>query len=419
MAKRIADSKAEIADRNRRMKWWRDGRFGMFIHWGLYAQLGRNEWVLNREKIPADEYEKLADTWVVKPHAAREWAALARKAGMKYMVLTAKHCEGFCLWDTRQTDYNAVKRSPGRDLVAEYVDACRAEGLKVGFYYCLMDWHHPDSERCEHSEPARRRYVDFIHGCVRELMSNYGRVDILWYDGAWPLDTPEKLESRRLNRWVRRAQPHIIINCRSMLPEDFDTPEAHIAASRPGRDWEACMTFDGDWGYAAYRPPEDWLPARRVLDMLRQVTLGGGNLLLNIGPQPDGSVPPEAVERLLQVGKWLAQNGEAVYGARKADPARYLDWTCVGHWTRKGNTAYFWCDRWPGSEITIAGLQTRVKRVSLLTSGRGVKFTQKGERVILSGLPKKSPDKIAGITVLKLDCASWPHQYLGMGRAGE
>jgi len=414
VAGRATEPKAVTADRDRRMKWWRDARFGMFIHWGLYSQLGRSEWVLNREKIPWSEYDKLADTWRPTRTFARGWARLARKAGMKYMVLTAKHHEGFCLWDTRMTDFNAARRSPGRDLVAEYVEACRAEGMKVGLYYSLMDWHHPDGRRCARGEPARRRFVEFTHGCIRELVSNYGKIDILWYDAGFPLSTPEKLESRRLNGMVRALQPDIIINCRAHLPEDFDTSEAHVAASRPGRDWEACMTFNGDWGHAAYRPPEDWLPVRKVLDMLRQVTLGGGNLLLNIGPAADGAVPAEAVERLMAVGEWLAINGEAVYGARRADPKRYLDWTCVGHWTRKGNTAYFWCDRWPGGEITIAGLRTKVRRASLLATGEPVSFTQKGGRVILRGLPRRSPDRIAGITVLKLECSSWPHQRLGM-----
>jgi len=417
MAANLRESKAVLADRARRMKWWHDARFGMFIHWGLYSQLGRSEWVLNREKIPWSQYDKLADTWAPKRNFARQWGRLARKAGMKDMVLTAKHHEGFCLWDTQMTDFNAVKRSPGRDLVAEYVAACRKEGLKVGLYYSLLDWHHPDGLRCARSEGARRRFVDFTHGCVRELMSNYGRIDILWYDAGWPLDTPEALESRKLNRMVRRLQPDIIINNRSHLPEDFGTSEAHIRPAKGGRAWEACMTFNGDWGYAAHRPPEDWLPVRKVLDMLRQVTLGGGNLLLNIGPGPDGSVPPEAVERLTAVGKWLARNGEAVYGKRDLPPGKNLEWTCVGNWTRKGNIAYFWCDRWPGSQITIACLKTKVKEVTLLASGRSVEFREDRERLILTGLPKKNPDRIAGITVLRLKCASTPHQWLGMGPA--
>ena len=163
------------ATRAERLQWWQAARFGMFIHWGLYAQLGRHEWVMNRERIPVAEYEKLAATWKPKERPAREWAALAKQAGMKYMVMTTKHHEGFCLWDTAQTDYNAVKSGPGRDLVREYVEACREFDLKIGFYYSLMDWHHPDGALCATDAHARARFLDFTKGCVRELMTNYGK----------------------------------------------------------------------------------------------------------------------------------------------------------------------------------------------------------------------------------------------------
>jgi alpha-L-fucosidase len=166
-------------DRERRLKWFREARFGMFIHWGLYAKLGRHEWVMNRERIPVAEYEPLADAWKPEPNAARAWARLAKQAGMRYMVMTTKHHEGFCLFDSKLTDYNAAKRGPGWDLVAEYVEAARAEGPRVGFYYSLMDWHHPDGARCKKDEAARRRFVDYIHGQVRELCTNYGKLDTL------------------------------------------------------------------------------------------------------------------------------------------------------------------------------------------------------------------------------------------------
>ena len=413
MAKVKRMTKAE-RDRARRMKWWHEARFGMFIHWGLYAQLGRNEWVMNRERIPVKEYEKLADTWQPKPRPAREWARLAKKAGMKYMVMTTKHHEGFCLWDTQMTDYNAARRGPGRDLVAEYVDACREFGLRIGFYYSLMDWHHPDGARCLRSEPARRRFVDFTRGCVRELVSNYGKIDILWYDVSWPLPTPEAWESRRMNRMVRRLQPDIIINNRSKLDEDFGTPEGHIAAAEEGRAWEACMTFNSvSWGYMPCVADEDMHTTRKIVDMLQQVASGGGNLLLNIGPAPDGSVHPVETERLKQVGKWLARNGEALYG--KVDRTSGIDWSPLGRGTRKGRTLYFWCRCWPGSEIALGGFRSKLKKASLLVSGKRVKFTQKLNRLILRGLPAKNPDSIAGVTVIKLEFASRPRQRLGAG----
>ena len=397
-----------------RMKWWHEARFGMFVHWGLYSQLGRHEWVMNRERIPVKEYEKLADSWEVKRRPAREWVRLAKKAGMKYMVMTTKHHEGFCLWDTQMTDYNSVRRGPRRDLVREYVEACRESDMKIGFYYSLMDWHHPDGARCAKNESARRRFIDFTQGCVRELMSKYGKIDILWYDVSWPLKSPDAWESRKMNKMVRQFQPHIIINNRSQLPEDFGTPEEHIKAEDEGRAWEACMTFNGSWGYMPYAPAEDWHSVREVLSMLQQVTAGEGNLLLNIGPAPDGSIPSEAIERLVPVGKWLARNGEAVYG--KVDRIQgCFELNPLGWWTRKGRTAYFWCSRWPGKEITFGGFRSRLRKATLLVSGKSVRFEQKGNRMTLKSLPKNSPDHIANITVIKLDFASIPRQALGWG----
>ena len=401
-------------DRTARMQWWNEARFGMFIHWGLYSQLGRHEWAMNRERIPVAEYEPLAETWRPKERPAREWARLAKESGMKYMVMTTKHHEGFCLWDTQQTSYNAVKHGPGRDLVREYVEACREFGLKIGFYYSLMDWHHPDGAQCAKDEAARRRFMDFTQGCVRELMTNYGKIDILWYDVSWPLTSPELWESEKLNAMARQLQPHILINNRSQLPEDFGTPEEHVTAEQEGRDWEACMTFNGSWGYLPYAPDEDWLSSRQVLSMLRTASGGQGNLLLNIGPAPDGSIPPQAVERLTPVGKWLEQNGEAVYG--KVDRADgWLEWMVLGWWTLKGSTAYYWCSRWPGRELAIGGLKTRLVRASLLTSGAPVAFEQSEDRLILKGLPETNPDPFLKVTVLKLEFETKPRQVLGAG----
>ena len=399
--------------RERRMRWWHEARFGMFVHWGLYAQLGRHEWAMNRERIPIAEYEKLADTWRPKERPAREWARLAKRAGMKYMVMTTKHHEGFCLWDTAQTDYNAVKHGPGRDLVREFVDACREFGLRIGFYYSLMDWHHPDGARCATDDAARRRFLDFTDGCVRELCSNYGKIDIMWYDVAWPLRTPALWESARRNAMVRELQPDIIINNRSLLDEDFGTPEEHVTAAGPGRAWEACMTFNGSWGYMP--SAIDWRSVREVLGMLRTATAGGGNLLLNIGPKPDGSAPEEAVERLEAVGRWVDKNGEALYGPVDRIDGRLEGGMLTGRWTLKGTDAYYWCDRWPGGELAIGGLLTEVTRASYLASGEPITFEQTENRLVLKGLPAKSPDPIAGVCVIKLEFAVPPRQVLGAG----
>ena len=400
------------ATRAERMRWWQEARFGMFVHWGLYTQLGRHEWVMNRERIPVEEYETLADTWRAKDRPAREWARLAKQAGMKYVVMTTKHHEGFCLWDTRQTDYNAVRRGPRRDLVSEYVEACREFGLKVGFYYSLMDWHHPDGANCAKDEAARRRFLDFTQECVRELCSNYGRIDILWYDVSWPLSSPELWETVKMSAMVRELQPHILINDRAQLDEDFGTPEEHVIPAEEGRAWEACMTFNGSWGYMPVSP--DWRTVREVIHMICTAAGGRGNLLLNIGPRPDGSVPEEAVERLTAVGEWVEQNGEALYGPVDRTEGR-MEWMPTGQWTLRGNNAYYWCTRWPGEELVIGGLQPRVKMASLLATGQPIDFEQTEQRLVLKGLPQSNPDRIAGVSVIRLECDAPPRQVLGRG----
>src|SRR5256884_4820226 len=302
----IGTTSNEQADRTRRMQWWHEAKFGMFIHWGLYSVLGRHEWVMENEGIPVSEYEKLADQFKPKPNAARDWARLARRAGQKYMVMTTKHHEGFCNFDTKLTDYCATKRGPGRDLVREYVDAARGEGLRVGFYYSLMDWHHPDGARSKTDEAARRRFVDYIHGQVKELMTNYGKVDVLWYDVAWPLDA-KGWESVEMNKMVRSLQPDIIINNRSKIPEDFDTPEQHIEASL-NRPWESCMTLNDSWGYHA--ADNGWKTPTTVIKNLITCARDGGNYL---------------------------------------------------SFTRKGNTLYAHVYYWPGDTVVVGNLVPKVK----------------------------------------------------------
>jgi len=391
--------------REKRMKWWHDARYGMFVHWGLYAQLGRNEWVWAIECVPNKEYDKLADSWHPKPRPMREWCRLAKQAGMKYMVMTTKHHEGFCLWDSKQTDFNAVKRGPKRDLVREYVEACREFGLKVGFYYSLMDWRHPDGARCAHDERARRRFIDFTHGLVRELMSNYGKIDILWYDVSAPLRSPEAWESVKMNEMVRKLQPHIIIDNRSQLDEDFSTPEGSVNPDKAGRGWEACMTFNhASWGYMPSAAIDAHTP-RAILNMLHTCVAKQGNLLLNIGPAPNGSVPKDAVVPLTTVGKWLAKHRKIVYG--KVDRCDLGMATVCGNFTRQGKSAYFWCKFWPGRELPLGGIRTKLLRASFM-NGKRIKFEQKGARIILKGLPAQSPDKLIGVTVIKLDFAAEP-----------
>ncbi len=390
-----------------RLKWFREARFGMFIHWGLYAQLGRGgTWIMNRERIPVDEYEKLADTWKPKPMAARDWAKLAKQAGCRYMVMTTKHHEGFCLFDSQLTDYNAAQCGPGCDLVAEYVQAAHEQGLRIGFYYSLLDWHHPDGARCAKDEDARRRFVDYTHGLVRELCTNYGKIDIMWYDMSWPLDA-EGWESEKMNAMVRELQPDIIINNRSWLPEDFGTPEQSITAEEGGRMWEACMTTNETWGYTPI--DKNWKTPWDVVRMLRQVAAGGGNLLLNIGPTPEGDVPPQAIPIFQQVGQWLAKYGPTIYDATDPMPET---WFPIGGFTRNGQTLYFHCSRWPGEEFAIGGLRNEVLAARFF-DGEEIEFTQQADRLVLHGLPAQASDPLA--TVIELEVSGEPRWELGHG----
>lgn len=412
---------AIAATRDERMGWWRSARFGMFVHYGLYAQIGRNEWVMSLENIPVDEYEKLADTFNPEPGAPRKWAKLAKAAGMKYVVMTTKHHEGFCLWDSEVTDYCAGKRGPKRDIVKEFVDACREEGLRVGFYYSLMDWHHPDGWKCAFDPAARRRFLDYTKGLVRELMTKYGTIDILWYDVSRPMTSPEGWESLDMNQMVRELQPNILINNRSQLPEDFGTPEEHITAM--DRDWEACMTFNGlSWGYvdSAQAAPYSY-NTQGIIRMLNRVCGGGGNLLLNIGPTPSGDVPAEAVEPLETVGRWLEKNGEAVYGALTAVGRGRPNGT--GAISVAGKIVYFWCAIWPSDgEMGLGGFMTTLKSVKILSTDESVDFQQKGQRILLKNLPSSPPDDIAGVTVLVMEfeeepewvrCSAYPQLHGG------
>ena len=406
----------EERDRRRRMKWWHEARFGMLLTYGLHSHLS----ILSAEdmywaKIPVKQYKKLVRDFKPRPDAARLWAALAKKAGMKYMVLVAKHDDGYCLWDTKQSEFNSVRTGPKRDLVQEYVDACRQAGLRVGIYFCLNEWRHPDCVRAAKSKRARRRYLDFVQGCIRELMTNYGKIDVFWPDYPAAMKTPELWESRKTIAMIRELQPDIIINNRLMLPEDFGTPEGHITAQN--RAWESCMTLTGTglWGWR-WEPEEDWASPRAIVEMVRQVTAGSGNLVLDFGPKPDGSPPQNVEERLLKVGKWLKGNEEAVYGmVDRVEREHFHPWLKYGKWTRKGNVGYFWCRHWRGKELVIVDEKTKVKRISFLKTGKPVKFTWEPGKLVLKGLPEKDPDRIAHTTVFKIEFAGVPRRMSDHG----
>lgn len=391
------------ATRDERMKWWREARFGMFVHFGLYSQVGRNEWLQACENIPPEEYRKLADTFAPKEGCCREWAALAKKAGMKYMVLTTRHHEGFSLWDSKVNEFNSVNYGPHRDIVREFVDACREFGLKIGFYSSLMDWHHPDAGIAANDIEARKRFTDYIRELNTELLTNYGKIDILWYDVACPMESAEGWDSLARNQYLRSLQPDIIINDRSRLPEDFGTPEGEI---RPGsRDWEACMTFnDISWGYidSKQAAPYSYTP-QRIVGMLQPCCERGGNLLLNIGPMPDGSVPAEAVEPLTKVGEWLAVNGEAVYGKLEKTAGNTNQGNGVSRPSTKGNTVYMWNKIWSPYKggMTLGGFLNTPAKVTYM-DGREIEFEKKGDRIFLKNVSEENPDPILNYPILKI-----------------
>ncbi len=388
-----------------RMQWFRDARFGMFLHWGLYSLLGKGEWAMNREQIPFSEYEPLAKRFSAENFKPRQWAELARESGMKYMVLTTKHHEGFCLWASKACAFNSVNSAAKRDLLGEYVEAVRATGLKVGLYYSLGDWRNPDWMRGYKGDTeARERFMDWTHELVDELVSNYGKIDIFWYDLPQNFSS-EEWRAVELNAKIRAKQPHILINNRAMTTEDFGTPEQHIKVSAVGRMWEACMTMNESWGYT----PNDtfWKSPREIIRMLCQCAGGCGNLLLNVGPDGSGRFPEEAVSLLNSVGNWLKLHGEAIYSSTRHKMS-WNNWGCPS--TARENVLYIPVARWDGSgKLAIGCLTPNILSAEILTTGQKLQFEKEGERTILSGLPKDSPDPM--MPVLKLIFDDIPTQH--------
>lgn len=379
-----------------RMKWWVDARFGMFIHWGLYAIPARGEWVMYCERIPKAEYARLAQMFNPKRFDADKWVALAKQAGARYMVLTTRHHDGFCLWDSDVSDYTSMKTAAKRDFVAKYVEACRKAGMRIGFYYSLLDWRWPAYWEGPEKNPDRwKEFRDYVHSQVRELMTKYGKIDILWYDGGWP-HSPDAWQSSQLNAMVRSLQPQIILNNRSGLPEDLDTPEQHIQGSK--RPWEACMTIDDLWwGYDA-GDLNLKSPMQLVRNLVRCVS-GNGNFLLNVGPMADGVIPPQQASRMRAIGRWLRRNGESVYGAG-ASP---FEEAHLGYVTAKDSTAYVHVTCWPGKEMCVAGIKNRVLGAHMVVTGKRLSFEQKRDRLFVRDLPMRSPDPTDTVVALELD----------------
>ena len=391
-------TRASASARDRRLRWFNEARFGMFVHWGLYAIWARGEWVMHQERIPPDEYALLAQRFSPDDFNADAWVALAKRAGMKYMVLTTRHHDGFCLFDSKVSDYTSVKTAAKRDLVAEYVTACRRAGMKIGFYYSLLDWRWPAYFTGPRKDPQGwAKLVTQVHEQVRELCSQYGKIDIMWYDGEGAYDA-DAWQSRKLNAMVRRLQPHIIINHRSGLSEDFDTPEQHVTASQPERAWESCMTIGEYSGWGYIRHNRNLRSVTQLIQHLVFAASGGGNYLLNVAPKPDGTIQREFVTRLERIGDWLKVNGESIYGTQRCP----FGAASIGVTTCRGNTAYVHVFRWPGETACVAGVRNRVKAARVLATERKAHVEQHGDRLFIRGLPANPPDPHDTVISLEL-----------------
>jgi len=371
-----------------RLRWFHESRFGIYIHYGLYSLLEHGEWSMYSERIPPKEYARLAERFLPRPGCADQWADTVARAGAKYAVLTARHHEGFCLFDSKFSKFSTTQTAAGRDLVAEYVTAMRRAGLKVGLYYSLLDWRFPGYFEPEKFPESKDALLEQVHGQVRELMSNYGTIDLLEYDGGWDAKAKTGRDSwvafwrsRELNAMVRSLQPQIIINNRSGTDEDIDTPEQKVKASTSGRCWETCMTI-GDsvgWGYLRHNPNFKTVP--QLLQNLCIAAQGEGNLLLNVGPEPDGRIRPEEQQRLLAIGAWLKENGESIRSSQRCEligssVVGEVDLNLQGGWTRRDNVGYWQIFRWPGSVATQVLVDTPVRKVTLLATGEEFPFKQ-------------------------------------------
>jgi len=422
------------SSRDERMKWWREARFGMFVHWGLYAVPagkwkgkkipGIGEWIMNNAKIRIREYEPLAKKFNPVKFNADEWVRIAKNAGMKYIVITSKHHDGFCLWDSTVSDYDIMDATPfKRDILKELSEACKRQGVRLCFYHSIMDWHHPDAQApfypnyndTKRSNPNFSRYVKtYMKPQLRELITNYGPLGVLWFDGEWIKDWTEA-QGRELYNYIRSLQPDIIINNRvgkgrksmqGMTKEgyfagDFGTPEQEIPPTGlPGVDWETCMTMNDTWGFKSY--DKNWKSTEDLLRKLVDIASKGGNFLLNVGPSAQGLIPQPSAERLAAMGKWMAKNSESIYGTT-ASPFESSPW---GRCTAKPGKLYLHVFDWPqNGELDVPMLGRRVKRAYLLAQKqRGdllLGIDDAGNLVIT--LPRKVPDQINTVIVVETE----------------
>lgn len=380
--------------------WFVRDRFGMFIHWGIYALPARHEWVKNKERITTEAYQKYFERFDPDLYDPGAWARQAREAGMRYVVITSKHHDGFCLWDSDETEYKATNTPHGRDLLAPFVEAFRAEGLKVGFYYSLIDWHHPEfpvdrhhpqrddasfREREKHRDMTQ--YAAYMRRQVRELLTRYGKIDILWFDFSYPGEDGKghrDWESEKLLKLVRELAPDVIVDNRLDLegaadiytPEQFQPREGLKDADGNALVWEACQTFSGSWGY--HRDEKDWKSVHQLLGMLIDGVSKGGNLLLNVGPTGRGEFDFRARERLAGMGEWLRLNGRSIYGCGPAPEGLVAPPDCRYTYHAETNRLYLHVLAWPFKEIHLEGMAGKVDYAQLLHDASEIGIREPG-----------------------------------------
>jgi alpha-L-fucosidase len=392
--------------------WFVHDRFGLFIHWGIYALAARHEWIKHVEKISDEDYQKYFDHFYPDLYDPAVWAREAKNAGMKYFVVTSKHHDGFCLWDSAHTDYKATNTPWGKDLLKPMVEAFRAEGFKVGFYHSLLDWHHPEfpidglhpmRDDVEFREVQQERditkYSAYLHDQARELLTQFGKVDIMWYDFSYANQDWEWSKGKGRDDWqsekllamTRQLQPGIIVNDRLDLPEGgaIKTPEQYQPRDWPEVDgqpvvWEACQTFSGSWGY--YRDEYTWKSVEMLVQMLVDTVSKGGNLLLNVGPNARGELDPRAIERLRGIGEWMRLHSRAIYGCTASDLTPPPD--C--RYTQNDDRLYLHLFAWPFRHVHLDGLADRVEYAQLLNDGSEIKMLtidphQQAQNITMSG----------------------------------
>ncbi len=418
-------------ERDLRMEWWRDARFGMFIHWGLYAipagewggeQIdGIGEWIMAYANIPVEDYEPLADEFNPVEFDATEWCRIAKDAGQEYLVITSKHHDGFAIFDSEVSDYDIVDSTPyGQDVLAPLADACREAGVELGFYYSILDWHHPsqfvdyeaEDPQAEHANNSihpeqKEEYVSYMKAQIRELVDQYDPT-ILWFDGEW-VDWWTEEDGKDMYNYVRSLKEDILINNRvgkgrdgmaglSTGPDyagDFGTPEQEIPdTGLPGVDWETCMTMNDTWGYKA--ADDNWKSSEELIHNLIDAASKGGNYLLNVGPKADGTIPEESVERLAEMGEWMDVYGESIY-MTKASPFGQPDW---GRYTRRDPTVlYAHVFDWPQARrIEIPAVPIEVTGASLMTRDDPITLNvQQSANGITVLLPADAPETAASV----------------------